>query len=240
MKKPSLNWDEMVRALTAFRKAHGHCNVPAAWPESPQLGRWVAALRYRRKVGELPVEAVTQLDELGFVWSATDSSWNALFEALAEFKREHGHCDVPARWHGNPRLAQWVVAQRHLMKEGALSRSRAERLESLGFSWAADGRKKIRGAPAAPAPEERLYHVGINLYVQHDGLGPMPVEMEEYAVSHAGERPPYIPLPTGPTEFRIGGTLEAHSRRYRWSGTGPLPTDVIEYVNENGALPPHR
>jgi len=28
MKKPGLNWDEMVRALTAFRKATGHCSVP--------------------------------------------------------------------------------------------------------------------------------------------------------------------------------------------------------------------
>ncbi len=243
MKKSSLNWDEMVGALTVFRKARGHCSVPTAWPENPRLGRWVAGQRYRRKIGELPPETVAQLDALGFVWSATDSSWNALFDALVEFKRKHGHCDVPTHWSENPRLAKWVVAQRHRKKEGSLSPLRVERLETLGFVWSADGRKKSHGvfvARAETATEQRLCHIGINRYVQYDGVGPMPVEMEEYITSHSGEHPPYILLPRGPTEFRIGGDLTVRARRYRWPGKGPLPAEVIDYVNENGALPPHR
>jgi hypothetical protein len=120
---------------------------------------------------------------------------------------------------------------------------RVERLEMIGFVWAADGRKKSLGAPVArlgTATEERLYHVGINQYVQHNGAGPMPVELEQYLASHSGESPSYIPLPHNPTEFLIGGDLAIRARRYRWPGEGPLPADVIDYVNENGALPPHR
>jgi hypothetical protein len=243
MKKQGLNWDEMVRALTSFCKAHGNCNVPTAWPGNPQLGRWVAVQRYRRNVGELSPEQVAQLDRLGFVWSATESLWNALFETLVEFKRKHGHCDVPTHWPENPRLAKWVVAQRHRKKNGTLSPPRLERLEKIGFVWAAGDRKKVGAATATlveTTTEERLYHVGINQYVQHDGAGPMPLAMEEYLASHSGEYPSHIPLPRGPTEFRIGGDLAVRARRYRWSGKGPLPADVIEYVNENGALPPHR
>lgn len=125
MTNPSPNWNAMVKALAAFHQAHGHGNVPAAWPKDRQLGRWVAAQRYRRKVGELPPEQVAQLDHLGFVWSAPEATWESLFAQLAEFKRRYGHCAVPTPWPENPRLATWVSNQRHRKKTGALPPARA-------------------------------------------------------------------------------------------------------------------
>jgi hypothetical protein len=251
MTRQSLNWDDMIESLVAFRKEHGHCNVRANWRKNPQLGRWVAMQRYRRKIGELSQKCVEHLDKLGFVWSPTDSVWNAMFDELCDFKKKCGHCDVPTQWAGNPHLANWVANQRHRRKMGTLPSDRAKRLDELGFVWSVYGKDKGKKIvpdvvdPPAPrrkarATEERLYHVGIGVYVQHNGADPMPAKLERYLAQHHSEYPPYIPLPEGSTEFRIGEDLVGPARRYVWPGEGPLPEEVREFVNENGVLPPHR
>ena len=57
------------------------------------------------------------------------------FSALTEFKRVHGHCNVPKRWSKNPKLGYWVVAQRQEMKKGLLSEERIQLLNEIGFEW---------------------------------------------------------------------------------------------------------
>ena len=252
MTRQSLNWEDMLQALETFRKEHSHCNVRANWKKNPQLGRWVAMQRYRRKIGELPPKCVEQLDKLGFVWSPTDIVWNEMCEQLVRFKKEQGHCDVPTQWKANPHLAIWVANQRHRKKMGTLPSERVKRLDELGFVWALYGKAKTKQASAAPVDpislpkkrpkgvEERLYHVGIGDYVQYNGDGQTPGKLAKYLTQHRGEYPPYIPLPDGPTEFRIDEDLSCPGRKYVWGGEGPLPAEVREFVNENGVLPPHR
>ena len=53
MARQSVDWENMFRALEAYRKEHGDCQVPANWKKNVQLGRWVAMQRYRHKIGEL-------------------------------------------------------------------------------------------------------------------------------------------------------------------------------------------
>eukprot|EP00803_Ostreobium_quekettii_P008369 evm.model.scf_648.3 EVM.evm.TU.scf_648.3 scf_648:22258-26753(-) len=38
-------WQQRFNELVEFQKEHGHCNVPRDWPENPQLGDWVNAVR---------------------------------------------------------------------------------------------------------------------------------------------------------------------------------------------------
>jgi superfamily II DNA or RNA helicase len=62
-------------------------------------------------------------------------NWDEQAGALESFKKEHGHCDVPAR---NPKcleLARWVDRQRQAHKTGKLTAEKVARLESLGFKW---------------------------------------------------------------------------------------------------------
>jgi hypothetical protein len=251
MTRQSLNWDEMIGALADFRKENGHCNVRASWRRNPQLGRWVAMQRYRRKIGELSVRCVEQLDKLGFIWSPTDNLWNDMFQRLQDFRKKQGHCDVPTQWKPNPHLANWVANQRHRRKMGTLPAERAKRLDDIGFVWAVYGKEKPRKPAAKPADaeapkkraraaEERLYHVAVGVYIQFNGVNSIPSRLEKYVAAHTGEYPPYIPLPEGPVEFLIGEDQARPARRFNWSGRGALPEEVREYVNENGTLPPHR
>ncbi len=250
MSRQSLNWDEMYRALDSFRKEHGHCNVCANWKKNPQLGRWVAMQRYRRKIGELPSKLAERLDKLGFVWSPTDVVWNAMLKKLMAFRKKHGTCDVPSQWPDDPHLANWVANQRHRKKMGSLSPDRAKKLDEVGFVWAVYGKVKDRKVAAAkpvePAPpgdadldsEERLYMAG-GRCVQFNGASPMPPSLERYVAQHHGELPPYIPLPPGPVVFHVGDDAVGRKQKVTWPGKGPIPDVVREFVDENGTLPPH-
>ena len=253
MARQSVDWDDMFRALEAFRKENGHCHVPANWKKNVQLGRWVAMQRYRHKIGELQKQYVTRLDQIGFIWAPADKVWSEMFQRLLKYKKKHGDCDVPSSCPADPNLANWVANQRHRKKMGSLSAERVQKLTEAGFVWSVYGRnqsEKVVAAKSKAAPEpvksdeakveERLYQV-CGEYIQYNGTGPLPPKLEKYIQFHRGEYPPCILLPKTPLMFRIGSSDSTTSvmRKLRWPGTGPLPEDVLEYLNENGALPPH-
>lgn len=248
MARQGVDWDEMYKALAAFCRREGHCRVPANWKKNPQLGRWVAMQRFRRKLGEVTAKQVERLDKLGFVWSPTDRMWDAMFERLLKFRKKQGHCDVPSQWARDLNLANWVANQRHRNKMGTLAPDRVKRLNAIGFAWAVYGKNTPRRAKPAKAPkavvmaerapdvEERLYHT-VSEYIQYNGIGPLPARLEKFIQQRGGEFPPYIPLPKRPLVFRMNGG--AGNAMVKWPGQGPLPEDVRNYLNDNGVLPPH-
>jgi hypothetical protein len=236
-----LDRDAMLRMVRAFRETHGHCRIPANYARNPRLGRWVAAQRYARKVGTLSDAEVKALDRLGFLWSPADEAWDAMFGALQAFVKKHGHCNVSRHGPAGEKLINWVQNQRHRRKAGKLSPARVRKLEALGFVWAAYGQPAAQEEDAdvvERTPRERLYVLGNGSYVQHDGRGKPPPRVERFAREHRGELPPYIPLPRSATVFHLGERYVREHQR-KWKGSGPLPDEVLDYVRENGVLPPH-
>lgn len=71
-----------------------------------------------------------------------EGSWERRFVELTDFRRVHGHCEVPQNYAENTSLGTWVNKQRMEHKnriEGknsSLNDSRLERLQSVGFRWA--------------------------------------------------------------------------------------------------------
>lgn len=70
--------------------------------------------------------------------------WDAMFDRLVQFHREHGHCLVPNRYPEDPSLGAWVSTQRRhykILMSGAtdqttpMTEERASRLASIGFAW---------------------------------------------------------------------------------------------------------
>lgn len=67
---------EMLEKLSAFKREHGHCNVPTRYPVDPSLSDWVQRQRERfhghPKHTPLPAELRERLEELGFDWRLRD------------------------------------------------------------------------------------------------------------------------------------------------------------------------
>src|SRR5947207_1818584 len=66
-----------------------------------------------------------------------DAIWEMMFQRLAAFRREHGHCRVPIRG-ADRRLGNWVSNQRQAERYRQLPLERRYRLMSLGFEFVVD------------------------------------------------------------------------------------------------------
>jgi len=61
--------------------------------------------------------------------------WDVSLDRLREFKKIHGHCNVPPNYPKDRKLGIWVHNQRRFWKEGVLGEDRTARLSALGFEW---------------------------------------------------------------------------------------------------------
>mmetsp|Transcript_252 Transcript_252/g.691 ORF Transcript_252/g.691 Transcript_252/m.691 type:complete len:648 (-) Transcript_252:101-2044(-) len=172
-------WNTMFKQLVAYKAEHGNVMVPTAGSRGnnqtkipkkyAMLSRWVGSQRETynkmddptkpnyivRKDGakahkELQPHRIRALNELGFVWDVTQEAWKANMRDLLEFKRTHGHVNIPAKYKPNPRLGTWVHKTRGLAKrfwEGkpsSMTEERIAELDSVGFIWKSDFPRTLR------------------------------------------------------------------------------------------------
>lgn len=128
-------WESLYKELVAFKNDVGHCNVPQFFPTSPKLGVWVARQRDHYRQGKLLAERIDKLQKIGFCWDPYNAVKEEMFEALCDFQKENGHCNVPARYQKDMKLGRWIERQRQSYRSGKLSREQKERFEKLGFVW---------------------------------------------------------------------------------------------------------
>ncbi len=128
-------WEKMFAALEEFQREHGHANVPPDYAVNPALRNWVRNQRRDRKFGrQIMRSRIARLDSLGFVWGfISPTSWEDMFAQLVEFKKTHGHCNVPQRWPENIKLGRWVNTQR--WRASRLTAEKRRMLDELGFVW---------------------------------------------------------------------------------------------------------
>jgi hypothetical protein len=51
--------------LLAFKKAHGHCEVPVNYKENPNLAKWVRTIRGSRTTRKMSAERMKELVKIG-------------------------------------------------------------------------------------------------------------------------------------------------------------------------------
>ncbi|MBF8300536.1 MAG: box helicase [Acidobacteria bacterium] len=69
-----------------------------------------------------------------------DAAWERMLAKLDEYRRQHGHCQVPLGSKRYRKLSTWVQHQRVLKRTGRLSAKRARHLRNFGFDWVSRGR----------------------------------------------------------------------------------------------------
>ena len=130
------NWEVMFQALLEYKQAHGDCLVPQQYKENRKLGDWVSEQRMAYSRERLAPERVQRLNEIVFEWDPIGTRWEEMFQQLMEFKKEHGHTDVPQLSAKYRKLGQWVRSQRAGKRlNRPILANRIARLEQLGFKW---------------------------------------------------------------------------------------------------------
>ncbi len=134
------SWEQRFKELKAFKKAHGHCNVPYNYQPNPALARWVSNIRHAKKHGKIAEERIHRLDALCFFWNLKRNIDSAAvrkqrINELKAFKKEHGHCNVSGKDKKYPALAHWVSYLRRRKNRGKIDQKTIKCLDALDFSW---------------------------------------------------------------------------------------------------------
>merc|ERR1712194_784542 len=125
-------WEIMFEELRKFKDREGHCNVLLGFSDNQELGLWVCHQRGRRL--NISKERASKLDSIGFTLGTNrDARWEIMFEELRKFKDREGHCNVPQNYSDNSELGVWV--KNHRAKRLKISKERASKLDSIGFTW---------------------------------------------------------------------------------------------------------
>ncbi len=128
--------ESMISALVNYQQTHGDFNVPPIWPENPKLTDWVRRQQKKLRDGTIQPKLQARLNAIGFVCLPEKADpWEAIFAALVEFKRQHGHCKVARNYRVVPELGRWVNSQRFAKQKGKLDGERTARLDAIGFIW---------------------------------------------------------------------------------------------------------
>lgn len=128
-------WYTMYETLKAYREEYGTIKVPEREIyNGKKIGIWVKHISHTKH--KLDDKRKELLAGIGFCLNVREEKWNHKFELLKQYKEKHNHCCVPLRHlEGNHKLGQWVAMQRRLKKDGKVSKTRLEKLNSLGFIW---------------------------------------------------------------------------------------------------------
>jgi transposase-like protein len=143
------SWEGRLRELADYSKEHGHCNIPRSSSENSKLRKWVANQRnkYRLqldgKTSSMTLSRIRELEKIGFKWRLISvlTAWEDRLSELANYRKIHGHCNVPYNYSENSKLANWVGTQRteyRLYLEGKryrMTQPRIQELEGIGFEW---------------------------------------------------------------------------------------------------------
>ena len=130
-------WEEGFSALETYKKAKGHCNVPAIYEQKEvRLGAWCHRQRQKYKKGNLSPDKVSRLDVLGFVFDVFEALWEEGFSALETYKKKEGHCNVPKHYKiDDLNLGAWCNNQKKLLRNGTIPPNRRDLLKQLGLTW---------------------------------------------------------------------------------------------------------
>jgi hypothetical protein len=130
------DWETMFEALEQYKRTHGDCLVPQRWKEDSRLADWVSNQRMAHTRGRLPPDYRERLESIGFDWDPVTNRWEEMFQQLVEFKKEHGHTNVPQHSGKYAQLAHWVRNQRAAKRYNRpIIAKRGKRLDEVGFAW---------------------------------------------------------------------------------------------------------
>lgn len=108
---------------------------PKKYPQDPELGAWVTGVR---RVGEFNIDAKhrKRLNDIGFQWVSPRKCGSAFMKQYRDLCSQLETTSDPDEVLSDPKIQEWIQAQRMAVARGALSETRKHYLEEiLGSDW---------------------------------------------------------------------------------------------------------
>jgi hypothetical protein len=137
-------WEDNYNEVAEFGKTYGHLNLPDKDANTRRLAKWLNRQKKRKDVHNHQREKLVLLYEYGYevdsIWVPKDEKydavWNANFDKLLEYKKEHdGSFVVAKNDKDNQKLYTWIVSQRYKERRDRLSPDKRKRLVDDGFEF---------------------------------------------------------------------------------------------------------
>jgi len=159
------DFDKRVGQLKRFVRVEGHAEVPTRHPGG--LGDWVGLMRSLRRDGLLGQSKFEVLDALGMRWERMAAATAMRLDELKEFKRQHGHIDVPTIY--STGLGAWLGQCRARKRVGDLGTDVEAALKELGVTW--NMRDSLWEKYVAELKEFHKTHGHFNVKISEGKLG---------------------------------------------------------------------
>ena len=132
-------WYEGYKALKEYVEINHSTLVPSDYKTSEglALGNWTSKQRQDKKNNQLRPEYESKLNQLSFVWSVNDESWQHFYNLLTEYKADCKNTNVHQKYmtDNGERLGEWVLGQRKDYKKGKLTEEKIKLLNRISFLW---------------------------------------------------------------------------------------------------------
>lgn len=150
----TLDWDEGLAELAAFRDAHGDREIPRNYitPTGGELGEWLRLNRIAYRKGGLTEEQIAAMTRLLINLHNLRPTWERWLALLTAYHDQHGHTDIVNSYttpEGH-RLGVWLAQVRRQYRAGALPAEQEQALRALGYDVARVGRSAARPRPQQP------------------------------------------------------------------------------------------
>ena len=145
-------WDESYRMAKNFYEKYGNLNISRKFKTDNgiyfeeygyPLGEWLAIQKREYTYGNLSLEQIKLLEDIGIVWKVV-KTWDEAYELATNYYQVHKDLKINYNFktidgytyneHGYS-LGTWLVNMRRLYRAGRLSKNKQEKLESIGIVW---------------------------------------------------------------------------------------------------------
>lgn len=129
-----MGWDDWYRIAERYATRHGSiANVIIEESfEGYRLGKWLKNQKRRKLEGMIPASQVEQLEAVGIVWDKNEQKWKSHYNQLKAYVNNFG-CFPSYSEKGDDGVAlrTWFNENFRLLKDGKLSRGKADLIKSL-------------------------------------------------------------------------------------------------------------
>lgn len=140
-------WEENYLLARDYYIKNGNLDIPQSFSVTidenniVKLGNWLKEQRKLFKKGNLSIQKIKLLENIGMKWNILNSKWEDYFSLAKDYFYKHKNLSIPRTYivkvgDSNEliNLGEWIINQRKMFKKKKLQEDRINKLESIGIS----------------------------------------------------------------------------------------------------------